>query len=395
METWDVLIVGAGASGLMCAIGAANRGRRVLLLDHAPRLGNKIRASGGGRCNFTNLDASPEHYVSANPHFCRSALDRFGPEDFVALLRKNTILFHDKKPGQLFCDGPAQQIVDMLLADAREAGAEWREGVTVTGASHQGELFRVETSTEPVEGKKLVVACGGLSHPRLGATGLGYDLARSFGHEIVPTRPALDGFLFAAESKELFGDLAGLAQDAEVTCAGRTFADPVLFTHVGLSGPAVLQASLFWELGAEVTVNFAPAVPGGILDYLVKTKARGSLQTPATLLGRVLPKRLAECFASAFLPGQVNLAQTRRDELEVLAQAIGAYRFIPKDTAGWDKAEVTRGGVDTGEISSKTMESLKVPGLYFTGEVLDVTGELGGYNLQWAWSSGWAAGEAV
>jgi predicted Rossmann fold flavoprotein len=256
-------------------------------------------------------------------------------------------------------------------------------------------VFHLRTSEGEIVCEKLVVATGGLSYPKLGASGFGYDLAKQFGHAIVPTRPALDGFVFGAEENERFQDLSGLSLDVVISCGGKEFREPILFTHVGLSGPAALQASLYWEYGREVTVDFGLTATGGILDYLVKTKARGSLQAPATLLSRVLPKRLAERFAIAYLPGRGNLAQTRREELEVLAHAITAYHFVPRDTVGYGKAEVTCGGVDTRQLSSKSMESALVPGLYFTGEVVDVTGQLGGYNLQWAWSSGWAAGQSV
>lgn len=394
MNPYDVVILGAGPSGLLCAIEAAKRGRRVLLLDHATRVGNKLRVSGGGSCNFTNLDLSADHYVSSNPHFCKSALGRFTPSDMLDKVKRHNLPVREKKPGQLFLEGPAQQIVEMLLTELSGSGAELREGVSVQGVQGPGP-FILTTSQGEIRCERLVVATGGLSYPKLGATGFGYDLAKRFGHAIIPTRPALDGFVFGVEEKERFGDLSGLSVDAVVTCGGRSFTDPVLFTHVGLSGPAALQASLYWEPGAEVTVDLARTAPGGMMEYLVRTKARGSLQSPETILARVLPKRLAEKFAQAYLPARVNLAQTRKEELAFLAEAVSAYRFVPSDTVGYAKAEVTRGGVDTRELSSKTMESAKVPGLYFTGEVVDVTGQLGGYNLQWAWSSGWAAGQAV
>jgi predicted Rossmann fold flavoprotein len=378
----------------MCAIEAAKRGRKTLLVDHAARIGNKIRISGGGSCNFTNLDLSPEHYLSANPYFCISAFERYTPEDFLSLVRKHQIPTREKKRGQLFCEGPAQQIVDMLLKESSEAGAELLEGVTIEKIE-KTDGFHLQTNQGPIDCEKLVVATGGLSYPKLGASGFGYDVAQQFGHSIVPTRPVLDGFVFGAEELERFQDLAGLSVDAVVSCDGKEFKEPLLFTHVGLSGPAALQASLYWEDGREVTVDFGLTVQGGVLDYLVKTKSRGSLQSPATILSRILPKRLAERFAEAYLPGRGNLAQTRREELVALADAISSYHFIPRETVGYAKAEVTCGGVNTKELSSKTMESIKVPGLYFVGEVVDVTGQLGGYNLQWAWSSGWAAGQAV
>jgi len=365
-----------------------------LVVDHAARIGNKIRISGGGSCNFTNLDLSPEHYVSNNPHFCKSALGRFTPQDFLELVQKHHIPIREKKEGQLFCEGPAQQIVEMLLKEASEAGVELSEGVTLQDVQ-KTDHFRLQANQEEIECENLVVATGGLSYPKLGASGFGYELAEKFGHAIVPTRPALDGFVFGAEENERFQDLSGLALDVVITCDGKEFREPILFTHVGLSGPAALQASLYWDFGREVTIDFGLTAPGGVLDYLVKTKARGSLQAPATLLSRILPKRLAERFAVAYLPGRGNLAQTRREELEVLADAISSYHFVPRETVGYGKAEITCGGVDTRQLSSKTMESSLVPGVFFIGEVVDVTGQLGGYNLQWAWSSGWAAGQAV
>jgi predicted Rossmann fold flavoprotein len=394
MTAFDILILGAGPSGLVCAIEAAKRGRRVLVLDHSTRVGNKLRVSGGGSCNFTNLDLSADHYVSANPHFCKSALGRYTPEDFLDRVKKRGIPVREKKAGQMFCEGPAQQIVDMLLSEASVAGVELRQDAEVLKVE-KGKGFTVYTSVGDFESEKLVVATGGLSHPKLGASSLGYELAKKFGHKIVPTAPALDGFLFGVEEDERFGDLAGLAVDALVTCDDKEFKDPILFTHRGLSGPAAMQASLYWNESREVTVDFAPDTPDGVLEYLVKTKSRGSLQSPATMLARILPNRLAERFAQAYLPGRSNLAQTRSEELVALAKAISTYRFIPNGTVGYSKAEVTKGGVDTRELSSKTMESSKTPGLYFIGEVVDVTGQLGGYNLQWAWSSGWAAGQAV
>jgi hypothetical protein len=390
----DVCIIGAGPSGLLCAIESAKRGRKTLLVDHAARIGNKIRVSGGGSCNFTNLDLSPEHYVSANPYFCISALERYTPEDFLSLVQKHQIPTREKKRGQLFCEGSAQQIVDMLLKESSEAAAELLEGVTIEKVE-KTDGFHLQTNQGPIDCEKLVVATGGLSYPKLGASGFGYDVAKQFGHSIVPTRPVLDGFVFGAEESERFQDLAGLSLDAVMTCDSRVFKDPILFTHVGLSGPAALQASLYWEDGREVTVDFGLATRAGVLEHLIKSKSRGSLQSPAVLLARILPKRLAERFAEAYLPGRGNLAQTRKEELVALADAISSYHFIPRETVGYSKAEVTCGGVNTQELSSKTMESVKAAGLYFVGEVVDVTGQLGGYNLQWAWSSGWAAGQAV
>jgi len=393
-ESYEVIVLGAGAAGLMCAVEAAKRGRKTLLLDHSAKIGNKIRASGGGRCNFTNLDASPDNYVSQNPHFVKSALDRYTPNNFLDLIKKHRIQFHAKKPGQLFCDVSAQLVVEMWLKECEETGVALQEGVRVESVTGPGP-FRLQTNLGEYTADKLVVATGGLSFPTMGASDFGYQVAKQFGHQIVEPRPALDGFVFGQAEKDLFAGFEGLAVDSEVTCGGVTFADPILFTHKGLSGPGALQASLYWEKGAEVTVNFAPTVEEGAFEYLLRTKARGSLQEPMTILSRLLPNRMAMRFAEGYLPHYKNLAQVKRSELEDLGLAISAYTFVPEGTVGYAKAEVTRGGVDTTELSSKTMESKKTPGLFFIGEVVDVTGQLGGYNFQWAWSSGWAAGQAV
>jgi predicted Rossmann fold flavoprotein len=337
---WDAIVLGAGAAGLMAAAEAGKRGKKVLLLERGKRPGAKILVSGGGRCNFTNMGADASHYLSQNPHFAKSALARYGPKDFLKLLERHRIPWHEKKLGQLFCDRSAQDILDMLLKECREAGVELRCGVDCPGAVWQGGEFEALEFRAP----KLIVATGGLSFPKLGATDFAQRLARSFGHAVVPTRPALDGFVFAAEEKKAFEGLSGVSAEAE---CGK-FKEALLFTHLGLSGPLALQASLYWQAGQELRVRFH---------------------------GR-LPKRL----------------EARFRELKLDPQD---WRFIPASTVGYAKAEVTKGGVDCRQLSSQSMESSRQPGLFFIGEAVDVTGELGGYNFQWAWSSAVAAAGAL
>ena len=347
-SAFDCIILGAGGAGLMAAITAGKRGKKALLIDHAAKPGGKILISGGGRCNFTNLNAGPDHYFSQNPHFAKSALARFSPKDFVALVEKHRIPYHEKKLGQLFCDKSARDILDMLLAECREAGAEFALGHPVESVSKGASGFVVTVSGVEYTAPALVVATGGLSFPKLGATDFGYALARQFSLAVTPRHAALDGFVFAAKELADFEGLAGVAAEAIIRCGGKSFREALLFTHVGLSGPAALQASLYWQQGSELKIEFiAP-----------------------------LPRRLEQ-------------------RLKALGIEPLEWALMPERTVGYAKAEVTRGGVDTDEISSKTMEAKKVPGLYFIGEVLDVTGQLGGYNFQWAWASGFAAGSAL
>ncbi len=394
MNSFDVVVLGAGGAGMMCAIQAGRRGRRVALLDHAPKVGGKILISGGGRCNFTNTGASAAQYVSKNPHFCKSALSRFGPEDFIQLVRGHGIAFHEKKLGQLFCDVSAKQIVDMLMKESEAAGARFFLNHKIESVAKAGAGWLARTDRGDFAAESLVVATGGLSLPKLGATGLGLELARRFGLNVVETAPALDGFTLADDDRRALDGLAGLSLDVEMACNGVAFRESLLFTHAGFSGPAALQASLHWSAGDEVRVNFAPALtPDELMLWF--TERREGKTALRNLLSGLVPKRLAERFCDLYLPKDAVLAALSKPQLEAFRARLQDWRFVPRGTVGYGKAEVTRGGVDTDELSSKTMEARKAPGLFFIGEVVDVTGWLGGYNFQWAWASGWAAGQAV
>jgi hypothetical protein len=388
-SAWDVVVLGAGASGLMCAATAGARGRSVLVLDHGPQAGAKIRISGGGRCNFTNRDVGAAHYFSNNPRFCTSALARFTPRDFLELVERRGIGWHEREAGQLFCDTSARQIVDMLRERCERAGVQIELGRPVA-AVRKDDGFVLETAGGSVRAAALVVATGGLSYPKLGASGIGYDLARQFGLAVVPPRPALVPFVLAQADREACGGLAGISLEASIACAGRSYAGKILFTHRGLSGPAALQASLRWMPGEPLTIDLLPGT-----DLLGELLARrGSRAEPKTLLARHLPKRLAALHCERL--GAVRpLNQIPEREIRRLAGRLHAWTVTPGGAEGYATAEVTAGGVDTAELSSKTMEARRVPGLYFVGEVVDVTGELGGYNLHWAWASGHAAGLAV
>ncbi len=385
---------------MMCAIEAGKRGRSVLLLDHATKLGGKILISGGGRCNFTNTGASPAQYVSRNPHFCKSALSRYPAEAFIQMVRDNGIAFHEKKLGQLFCDGSAQNIVDLLKSECDKVGARFQLGCQVKTVTRSedgdGPLFDLETNTGGFSSSSLVIATGGLSIPKLGATSLGYEVAEQFDIRLVPTFPALDGFTFAGKEADVFRELSGVSVDCVLTCNGVSFRENILFTHAGLSGPAALQGSLYWSSGDEVEIDVLPDVP--LLERLREKKAEGSRSLVKTLLAELLPGRFADRICDLLLPAHLHtkpLSQVPEPALEALCDSVHHWRLVPSGTVGYRKAEVTKGGVDTDELSSKTMEAKKVPGLYFIGEVVDVTGWLGGYNFQWAWASGWAAGQVV
>jgi hypothetical protein len=399
MKKTEVLIIGAGGAGMMCAIQAGKRGRNVTLIDHSRKIGGKILISGGGRCNFTNLGASPNHYVSKNPHFAKSALARYTPGDFIELIHKHQIPYHEKKLGQQFCDHSAQAIVDMLLAECKEAGAKFETETSVSSIDALPETpdsairFRVETSRGVFECESLVIATGGLSIPKIGATGFGYDLAKKFGLNLIPRAAALDGFVLSDEDASRFEGLAGVAFDSKISCNGITFHEAILFTHAGLSGPATLQASLHWYPGDPVTVDTAPGLD--LFDWFMNKKKSGNKSLVKNLLSEVLPSRLAERFCELYFTDSRPLPDVSEKALKVFCDLLKSWTFIPKATVGYSKAEVTRGGVDTLELSSKTMESKKVPHLYFIGEVVDVTGWLGGYNFQWAWASGAAAGTVV
>ncbi|MGF1462967.1 MAG: NAD(P)/FAD-dependent oxidoreductase [Maricaulaceae bacterium] len=400
-EVVDCLILGAGAAGLFCAAEAARRGRSVAVLDHARKLGEKIRISGGGRCNFTNLNTAPEHFLSQNPKFCISALNSYTPTDFLNKVESAGIAWVEKARGQLFCQDSAQQIIDLLLDDCRRTGADVRAGQTISNVSQSVDGFRVETSAGTFTTRALVVATGGKSIPKIGATGFGYQLADRFGLTVIDPRPALVPLTFEGAIKTLAEDLAGVSLDATVTAATPAkarkakppaFRDGVLFTHRGLSGPAILQSSSYWREGADILVDFAP--DGGLYEALLDARARLGRSAIQTGLGEVLPKRLAQALC-AFEGWEGRLADWSNAKLQALVERLRAWRVTPAGSEGYRTAEVTLGGVDTAGLNSKTLEAKAVPGLFFIGEVVDVTGWLGGYNFQWAWASAYAAARAV
>src|SRR5438270_527628 len=384
---FDVVILGGGAAGLMCAIEAGKRGRRVAVLERAERIGKKILISGGGRCNFTNLYCRPENFLSANPHFARSALARYTPADFIALVEKHGIAYHEKTLGQLFCDGPAQQIVTMLEEECRAAGAQIFTHVKVEQVAHD-DGFTLRAGEQEFQASSLVVATGGLSIPKMGATSFGYDLARQFGVKIVEPRPALVPFIFSPDDCRNLCDLAGVSAEVIASFNGQSFREKMLITHRGLSGPAILQISSYWNPGSPISLDLAPERE--LTTALREPKARRDLAAARNAFRATLPNRLADRWLDLYPPaGWSNHAL---DELERSAHN---WQITPAGTEGYAKAEVTAGGVDTNELSAKTMESRKVPGLYFIGEVVDVTGHLGGFNFQWAWASGFSAGQAA
>ena len=382
----DVIILGAGAAGLMCALTAGRRGRRVLLLDHAAAVGSKILISGGGRCNFTNTGTVPERFLSDNPHFCRSALSRYTPADFVALVQKHGIAFHEKTLGQLFCDGSARQIVAMLLAESEAAGVDVRVGHLVTDVS-RAEVFRVETDRGAFSAGSLVLATGGLSIPKMGATGLAYEIAARFGLRLTSIRPGLVPLTFDGGLLAMMRGLSGVSLPCRVALGRRVFDEAVLFTHRGLSGPAVLQISSYWREGA-VTVDLLPGVDAA--GFLLERKRSRPKAGVVSVLSEILPARVAATFA-----GTERMADVPDRALAALASRLSGWAMVPSGTEGYSKAEVTCGGVDTRDLSSRTLAARSVPGLFVIGEAVDVTGWLGGYNFQWAWASGFCAGEAV
>jgi len=389
---FDAIVVGAGAAGLFCAAQAGQRGRKVLVLDHAPRIAEKIRISGGGRANFTNRDLDPRapqrHFIGGNPHFCRSALARFTPQHFIALVDRHGIAWHEKHKGQLFCDGPSQQLIDMLLAECAAGGVTHWQPCSVQSVRHEDGVYRVETSRGMLRAPRLVIATGGLSIPQIGASDFGFRLAAQFGLRVVEPRPALVPLTFGGDTWTPYAQLAGLALPVGIsTGSGKSragFHEDLLFTHRGLSGPAVLQISSYWQAGTPLVIDFAPEVEKEA--RLREAKARSRKQV-ANELSQWMPARLADAWVAqdAGLARPINEVADRA--LVQLAERIGRWQITPTGTEGYRKAEVTAGGVDTRELSSQTMESSRQPGLYFIGEVVDVTGWLGGYNFQWAWAS--------
>ena len=388
-----MLIIGAGAAGLMCAITAGQRGRRVLVVDHANKVGKKILMSGGGRCNFTNLGTTPANYLSANPHFAKSALARYTPWDFIALVEKHRIAYHEKELGQLFCDDSSRQIVRMLLDECAAAGATVEANCGVQRVRKTPEGFSVLTARGEVHAESLVVASGGLSIPSMGASGFGYELARQFGHAVLPTRAGLVPLTLSGKHQEHYADLAGVALPRVEARVGRQgFRAGLLFTHRGISGPAILQISSYWQPGDDLRLDLLPDLDVGA--WLVDQRTARPLAELKTVLGEVLPKRLAQRLCEQWL-GNRPMRQYRETELTQIGVQLAAWPITASGTEGYRTAEVTLGGVDTDGLSSSTMQSKLVPGLYFIGEVVDVTGWLGGYNFQWAWASGQAAGAAA
>jgi len=399
LSHYDVVILGAGAAGMMCAAEAGRRGRSVLIIDHAKAPGEKIRISGGGRCNFTNLNAGPGNFISQNPHFCKSALSRYTQHDFIALVERHDIAWHEKSLGQLFCDTSSKQIIDMLLAEMRDGGVELRLGVSAQANSVERtadgftlKLMSGASAEASVACSSLVIATGGKSIPKMGASGFGYQLAERFGLASVETRPGLVPLTFDKALLERLKPLAGVAVDSLVTCRRTAFAEAMLFTHRGLSGPAILQISSFWREGDEIRVAMAPGVD--VLEILRAARAENGRQAAQTVLAGILPKSLAQHVA-AQEKATGNIADLSDRRLAGIDEAVNAWTVKPAGSEGYRTAEVTLGGVDTAALDSRTMQAKDVPGLYVIGEVVDVTGWLGGYNFQWAWSSGWAAGQTV
>ncbi|UWF65915.1 MULTISPECIES: NAD(P)/FAD-dependent oxidoreductase [unclassified Brucella] len=393
METVDVVVIGAGAAGMMCAIEAGKRGRSVLVVDHARTAGEKIRISGGGRCNFTNLHASPKNYLSQNPHFCISALSRYTQRDFITLVERHGISYHEKTLGQLFCDGSAVQIIDMLLGEMKHHRVRLKLGCGVKAIEKTANGFSLQLADgHTVSCQSLVVACGGKSIPKMGATGFGYDIAGQFGLRVVETRPALVPLTFEPNMLERLKPLAGIAVDAVVACGKVTFSEAMLFTHRGISGPAILQISSYWREGDEIRIAMLPGTD--IFEALREQRRQNGKQALQTALALYLPRKLAQAIAEE-TGASGHLADLSDKVFRRVEAAVNDWRIKPAGSEGYRTAEVTLGGVDTRDLDSRTMQARSVPGLFFIGEVVDVTGWLGGYNFQWAWSSGWVAGQAA
>ena len=396
-KTYDVAVIGAGAAGMMCAAVAGQRGKSVVLIDHAEKLAEKIRISGGGRCNFTNLHTSPQNFLSQNPHFCKSALARYTPQDFLALMRRYHIPYHEKHKGQLFCDRSAEDVIAMLQAECDVAGVAWRMPCRVSGVGKQGELFRIDAGGGEILARNVVIASGGLSIPKIGATDFAFRIAKQFGLKLIESRPALVPLTFDEAAWQPFLPLAGIALPVDIETGEKkskgVFREDLLFTHRGLSGPAVLQISSFWEPGAALTLNLLPEID--LAQELINGKS-SIKKNLGNYLAQLLPARLAEGWLLANdFQGDARLADMQDKQLRRLGESLNRWRIVPNGSEGYRKAEVTRGGVDTRELSQQTMMVNRVPGLHFIGEAVDVTGWLGGYNFQWAWASGFAAGTAL
>jgi predicted Rossmann fold flavoprotein len=392
MTLWDVVIIGGGAAGLMCAIEAGKRQRRVLVIEHSNRVGKKILMSGGGHCNFTNLYVTPENFLSTNPNFCKSALARYSQWDFIAMVERWGIAYHEKEQGQLFCDQSSKLIVKMLVDKCQHAGVQIKINCRVTAVEQSATGFGLETSLGPLQTAALVVATGGLSIPTMGATGFGYALAKRFGHSILPPRPALVPLTLSEGDQVQYRDLSGIGVSVEAYCHSQCFSGGMLFTHRGISGPAILQISSYWQLGDELWINLLPGID--VYLWLIDRQQSRPAAELRTVLAEWLPKRLAQRLCALAFDSR-PLRQYHLQEILAIAEQLQHWRFYPSGTEGYRTAEVTLGGVNTNELSSTTMASKKVPGLYFIGEVVDVTGHLGGFNFQWAWASGHAAGGAV
>jgi predicted Rossmann fold flavoprotein len=390
--THDVVIIGGGAAGLMCALTAGQRGLRVLVIDHANRVGKKILMSGGGRCNFTNTGTTPANFLSANPHFCKSALARYTPADFIAMVERHGIAYHEKELGQLFCDVSSKLIVKMLLDECVAAQVRIETGCSVERVQQTEDGFRLHTSHGSFAAPALVVASGGLSIPSMGASGFGYELARQFGHNILPTRAGLVPLTLTGKHQERLQDLSGVALPVTATSNKRSFRNYMLITHRGISGPAILQISSYWQPGDDLRLDLLPGHDA--LAWLKEQQKQRSAAELKTVLSDVLPRRFAQRLCELWLPNR-PLKQYNEPQLREIAEILSDWPLVASGTEGYRTAEVTLGGVDTDELSSSTLMSRRVPGLYFIGEVVDVTGWLGGYNFQWAWASGHAAGMAI
>ena len=389
-NSFDVIVIGAGAAGLMCAIESAKRNKKVLVLDHAKKIGEKIRISGGGRCNFTNLNTNPSKFISKNPKFMISALNQYDQYDFIKLVESYKIKFHEKKLGQLFCDESSQQIIDLLLSECEKYQVRINKEFIVEDIYHSNELFKVKSVDHLLSCQSLVIATGGLSIPKIGASKFGYDIAKQFGLNVISTSPALVPLTFNEDILKICKELTGLSVDAIVSFGKTLFQEGMLFTHRGLSGPSILQISSYWKLKQEIQINLSPDID--VYEFLIQKKSSNSKQDVQSAISEIIPKRLSQIICDNLnISGKIIDISNKL--LNKLSLFINSWQLNPMGTEGYRTAEVTLGGVDTKEISSKTMMSVKHPGLFFIGEVVDVTGHLGGYNFQWAWSSGYVAGQ--